>query len=65
MDSEATIRSFDEVTTAAQLMRERHVGYLMVVEPDPGTMTPRPIGVLTDRDIVVSIVARGPRNSRV
>jgi CBS domain-containing protein len=49
-----TIRSSDEVIKAAQLMREKHVGYLVVVESD----SMRPIGVLTDRDIVVSVVAR-------
>jgi len=51
-----TIRRFDEVTRAAQLMREKHVGYLVVVELDP---LARPVGVLTDRDIVVEVVARG------
>jgi len=53
----ATVRPADEITAAAKLMRERHVGYLVVVEADTsGTRVP--IGVLTDRDIVVSIVAR-------
>jgi len=51
-----TIRRFDEVTRAAQLMREKHVGYLVVVELDP---LARPVGVLTDRDIVIGVVARG------
>lgn len=54
----ATVRSSDEVTTAAQLMRERHVGYLVVIEPDAFGSAPVPIGVLTDRDIVVGVVAR-------
>ena len=49
-----TIRPADEVVKAAQLMREKHVGYLVVVETD----TMRPVGVLTDRDIVVAVVAR-------
>jgi CBS domain-containing protein len=49
-----TIRRFDDVTRAAQLMREKHVGYLVVVEYDPFV---RPVGVLTDRDIVVGVVA--------
>lgn len=40
---------------AAQLMREQHVGCLVVVEEtDPGRVV---IGVLTDRDIVVSVLA--------
>ena len=51
-----TIRRFDEVTRAAQLMREKHVGYLVVIELDP---LARPVGVLTDRDIVTGVVARG------
>ena len=42
-----TIRRTDEVSRAAQLMREKHVGYLVVVELDP---LARPVGVLTDRE---------------
>jgi CBS domain-containing protein len=55
-----TIRPSDEVSRAAQLMREKHVGYLVVVDGDrlAGVARP-PVGVLTDRDIVVSVVARG------
>jgi CBS domain-containing protein len=53
-----TVRESDEVTDAARLMREHHVGYLVVVEPDLAGATVRPVGVLTDRDIVVGIVAR-------
>jgi|SRR6185312_7371001 len=42
---------------AAELMREKHVGFLVVVPADP--RSPRsPVGVLTDRDIVVSAVAQ-------
>ena len=48
-----------DLVAAAQVMRERHVGLLVVVEPEPDTTCGRPIGVLTDRDIVVSVVARG------
>jgi CBS domain-containing protein len=53
-----TVRGSDEVTEAARLMRERHVGFLVVVEPDFAGSTVRPVGVLTDRDIVISVVAR-------
>lgn len=53
-----TIRRSDEVTRAAQLMRDKHVGYLVVVEPHPAEGCLRAVGVLTDRDIVVSVVAR-------
>jgi hypothetical protein len=39
-------------------MRERHVGFSWSCEPDFAGSTVRPIGVLTDRDIVVGVVAR-------
>jgi CBS domain-containing protein len=54
-----TINATDEVTRAAELMREKRVGYLVVVDPLKRTEHGRPVGVLTDRDIVVSVVARG------
>jgi CBS domain-containing protein len=53
-----SVRKTDEVVTAARRMREHHVGYIVVTEPDFAGSTERPIGVLTDRDIVVGIVAR-------
>jgi len=46
----------DDVVRAAQLMRSKHVGYLVVIEPEKGGAV-RPVGVLTDRDIVVTVVA--------
>jgi predicted transcriptional regulator len=56
----------DEVVRAAQLMRSKHVGYLVVVESENGGAL-RPVGVLTDRDIVVTVVAPevDPRTLRV
>lgn len=62
-----TVRELDELTTAARLMRDRHVGYLIVVEPGLREGTVRPCGVLTDRDIVVAVVAQGtdPASLRV
>jgi CBS domain-containing protein len=42
---------------AARLMRHRHVGDLVVVDDPDEARTP--IGVLTDRDLVVEIMARG------
>jgi CBS domain-containing protein len=45
------------VREAARLMREYHVGALVVVE-ETGEGR-RPVGVLTDRDIAVGIVAKG------
>ena len=47
----------DSLIEAANLMRERHVGSVVVVD-DPGSARVRPIGMLTDRDIVVAVVAR-------
>ncbi len=43
------------VIEAAKLMREFHVGSLIVVETDGEDK--RPVGILTDRDIVIEIVA--------
>jgi len=47
----------DDLTKAAQLMRSEHVGYIVVVEPEIEDGSFRPIGVLTDRDIVIEVVA--------
>ncbi|HEY6824021.1 MAG TPA: CBS domain-containing protein, partial [Steroidobacteraceae bacterium] len=46
----------DSVADAARVMRERHVGSLVVVE---GAEVRRPVGMLTDRDIAVGVVALG------
>jgi CBS domain-containing protein len=44
------------VSEAARLMREQHVGCLVVVEQaDPGRVV---VGILTDRDIVTAVVAK-------
>lgn len=53
-----TVRAGDGIVAAARLMREHHIGFVVVVEPDFASTTSRPIGVLTDRDIVVAVVAR-------
>lgn len=53
-----TVTPRTDLVAAAQLMREKHVGYLIVVEPEPRAQFGRPVGVLTDRDIVISVVAR-------
>jgi CBS domain-containing protein len=49
-----TVLPDNDLPAAAELMREKHVGYLVVVESDNMR---KPVGVLTDRDIVVSVVA--------
>jgi CBS domain-containing protein len=42
---------------AAKLMRQHHVGSLIVVEEQKGDRVP--VGMLTDRDIVVEVLAPG------
>jgi len=56
-----------DIGTAARLMREKHVGYLIVTEPGIEVGPGRVVGVLTDRDIVVTVVARDadPRSLKV
>jgi predicted transcriptional regulator len=44
------------LTDAARLMRERHVGSLVVADETPAGRVP--VGLLTDRDIVTAVVAR-------
>ena len=44
------------VDEAARVMRERHVGCIVVVEQGDGGRLP--IGILTDRDIVLAVVAK-------
>ena len=45
----------ETVVQAARRMRDRHVGDLLVADTQA-----RPMGILTDRDIVVSAVAQSP-----
>lgn len=45
------------VIEAARLMRTHHVGDLVVVEQRDGRR--HPVGIVTDRDIVVEVVAAG------
>lgn len=52
-----TVREGDDLATAAELMRGRHIGYLIVVRPGTDEGSLAPVGVLTDRDIVVKVVA--------
>jgi CBS domain-containing protein len=42
-------------TQAAQLMRTHHVGSLVVVEE--GAVEGRPLGIVTDRDLVLAVLA--------
>ena len=50
-----TIGRAASVQEAADLMRTLHVGDLVVVEERNGARTP--VGILTDRDIVLAVVA--------
>jgi CBS domain-containing protein len=45
----------ETIAAAARRMRDRHVGDVVVTDGQT-----RPVGVLTDRDIVVSAVAQSP-----
>lgn len=47
----------ESAADAARLMRERHVGALVVL--DPPQVGGRPVGMITDRDIAVGVVALG------
>lgn len=53
------------VADAAVLMRRSHVGDLVVVDEIGGQRTP--VGIVTDRDIVIEVVAAGldPKSLRV
>ena len=47
----------DSILDAVRLMRKHHVGDVIVVEEKEGHK--RPVGILTDRDIVVELLAAG------
>lgn len=51
-----TITEESDLVAAARVMRENHVG-LLVVTGSAGDAG-KPIGVLTDRDVVIAVVAR-------
>jgi CBS domain-containing protein len=59
----ATIGRDEDIVTAAARMRQTHVGDLVVVEQRGPHLIP--IGIITDRDIVVSIVAKGVAPSSI
>lgn len=49
-----TVTAVASVVEAARIMRRDHVGSLVVTDADNG----RPTGVLTDRDLVVEVLAQ-------
>jgi CBS domain-containing protein len=59
----ATIERNASVADAAARMRAEHVGDLIVVEPRAGRHVP--VGILTDRDIVVAVVGERVSSSAV
>ena len=52
-----TADSSHTVAQAAKLMRDHHVGDLVLHEP--GDRTAQPIGIVTDRDLVVGVIGLG------
>lgn len=52
-----TIRRNASIQETAQLMRERHVGDVVVVDELDGERMP--VGIVTDRDIVIEVIAKG------
>lgn len=52
-----TARPTDSIGTCARRMHDEHVGCLVVVEDTDGSEFP--VGVLTDRDIAIEVVAFG------
>ncbi len=53
-----TAQPGEDLTVVARRMREEHVGYVIVVEPSASGSGARPIGVLTDRDLVMEVLAQ-------
>jgi CBS domain-containing protein len=55
----AVVTVSPETTLAqcAQIMRNEHVGSVVVVEPSAAGRHDRPVGIVTDRDIVVEAIA--------
>jgi CBS domain-containing protein len=49
-----TAFSFETIAAIAQRMRDRHVGCVVIVDTKA-----QPIGVITDRDLVVRVIATG------
>ena len=47
----------ESVADAARLMREHHIGSLVVADKNDGRL--RPAGMITDRDVTVGVVALG------
>ena len=51
-----TIDATADVVEAAKVMRDEHVGFLVVIEE--GDPMRKPVGVITDRDVVLQVCAK-------
>ena len=49
------VRNTDSIVATAKLMRQSHVGSVVVVEDVDGFV--KPVGVVTDRDLVLEVLA--------
>jgi CBS domain-containing protein len=49
------VRKQDSIVEAAKLMRQHHVGSVIVVEDQ--AELPKPVGIVTDRDLVLEVLA--------
>jgi CBS domain-containing protein len=49
------IERSESIRIAVDLMRQHHVGDVVVVEKENGSA--KPVGILTDRDIIIEILA--------
>lgn len=52
----AVVEPETPATVVAQLMRKHHIGALVVVDAQEKT---RPVGIVTDRDLVLELMAEG------
>lgn len=50
-------RADDTIQSVASLMKEYHIGDIVVVEERDGLVVP--VGIVTDRDVVVEVIAAG------
>jgi CBS domain-containing protein len=59
-----TLPADSSIAEAAALLREHHIGDVVVIDPVTRA-APVPVGILTDRDIVLSVLAGGLDDSTV
>ncbi len=60
-----TVDANDSLQKAAMLMREHHVGAVVVVEGGTDGAGQRVVGIVTDRDMAIEVLARGGDASQV